>query len=114
MNTKSTFQIKNSDIAPMDNKNKLVKFGKCFGFSEDDIEQTEIHVLKTGDIVTISQPFEGYMDDDGITHNSKIREITGIYKADNDMCGSIYTKNGEHIQAINSTIEDNYLNPKIN
>lgn len=114
MNTKLTFQIKNSNIAPMDDKEKLAKFGESFGFSENDIEEIKVHVLETGDIVTISQPFGGYMDDDGITHNSKIRQITGVYKADNDMIGSIYTKNGEHIQAIGSMIEDNYFNPIIN
>ena len=114
MKTKSTFIIKNSNIAHMDNRDRLVKFGKCFGFSENDIEQIEIHVLETGDVVTISQLYGGYMDEDGITHNSMIRQVSGIYKADNDVCGSIYTSGGIHIQAIDAMIENNYLNPRIN
>ena len=114
MKTKLTFQINNSNIAPMDDKEKLTKFGECFGFSGNDIEQINVHVLETDDVVTISQPFGGNMDKDGVTHNSKIREITGIYRADNDLCGSIYTHDGNHIQAIDSIVENNYLNPRIN
>ena len=114
MKSKPTFQINNSNIAPMDDKDKLVKFGVKFGYSENDIEQIEIHVLETGDVVTISQPFGGNMDEDGVTHNSKIREITGIYRADNDVCGSIYTPDGGHIQSLDAIIENNYLNPEVN
>lgn len=111
MKLKTTFQIKNSNIAPMDNKEKLSKFGMEMGIKNPVIEEIQVRVLETGDIVTIAQPYGGRQDEDGITHGSKLRQISGTYRGDNELIGSIYAADGTHIQAISPTVEDNSYTP---